>query len=139
MDRRIDLTLNGDFTHWTQETEIIAQEDFSSFLDEMALRKNMSLEEYNKLTRIEGFFGRRRHYTEAMEVFMESDEDFLAKMSGQCCRCGQPVLPWRKKDGLCPECKNKLDREYGFGRFFEGWTFAFGNNDDRGQELFSLR
>jgi len=141
MDRRIDLTLHNDFSpERRQTTQVITQDDFADFVDDMYNRKNMSNDEYEMLLYIESFFGRKHHFTEAINVFTVPDDEYIYKMRQHCPRCGKPLrVPWNHPGGLCHECNLQMDRERGYGYFFEGYVMSFGGTDDRGERLFSLR
>lgn len=139
MDRRIDLTLNRDFGSVPQITEITTDE-FNGFVADMYDQKNMSSEDYEKLVKYESFFGRKRHFTDAITVFMKSDEECVNGYRNHCWRCGKEHrIPWKITGDLCEECKKKVEPNKTFKDIMFGEiSFNFGT-DDRGRDLFSLR
>ena len=66
MDRRIDLTLNGDFSRWRQS--VIVPNDFDEVVGNIYDSRNMTETDYEKLIQYENIFGRKRHFTERCEA-----------------------------------------------------------------------
>ena len=139
MDRRIDLTLNRDFGSVPQITEI-TRDEFNGFVADMYDQKNMTSEDYEKLVKYESFFGRKRHFTDALTVFTKSNEEYVNDMMHHCMRCGKEFrIPWKVKGDLCEECEKKIEPNKTFKDImFGGISFDFGT-DDKGRDLFSLR
>lgn len=99
----IDLTERGDFS--SQRHTYIPVIDSSIRIDELIDSRSMSVDEYNVIAAYENIFGRKRHFTDAIEVFRRSDYEWRMEMKDHCQRCGKYFkIPWKKKNDLCPEC-----------------------------------
>lgn len=139
MDRRIDLTLNRDFS---QGSQIIVPNDFDEFVGNIYDSRNMSETEYEKLVQYENIFGRKRHFTDVMTVFMKSDEEYRNGYIKHCWRCGKEHrIPWKIKSDLCEECEKEMERPKTFMDHILGYQsmFSFDEVDERGRDLFALR
>ena len=140
MDRRIDLTLHQDFSSRRQQITEITMDEFNGFVGDMYDQKNMTPEDYEKLVKYESFFGRKRHFTDALTVFTKPDDEYINELRHHCMRCGKEFrIPWRVKSDLCEECEKKIEPNKTFEEHLFGlMSFDFGT-DDRGRDLFSLR
>ena len=117
MDRRIDLTLNGDFSQWRQN--VIVPNYFDELVEDVYNSRIMSETEYEKLVQYENIFGRKRHFTEAIDAFMKSDEEYRNDYTKHCWRCGKEHrIPWKITGDLCEECEEKMSRKKTFGDLF---------------------
>lgn len=140
MDRRIDLTLHQDFSSRRQQITEITMDEFNGFVGDMYDQKNMTPEDYEKLVKYESFFGRKRHFTDALTVFTKPNDEYINELRHHCMRCGKEFrIPWRVKSDLCEECEKKIEPNKTFEEHLFGlMSFDFGT-DDRGRDLFSLR
>ena len=111
MDRRIDLTAHNDFGFSTVVTPLESDE-FDILVNDMYDSVNMSVEDYEKLVKYEKVFGRKRHFTDAMTVFMKSDEEYRNSYRNHCWCCGKEYrIPWKITGDLCKECEEKMSRK----------------------------
>lgn len=141
MDRRIDLTAHNDFSFGAVVTPLESDE-FDILVNDMYDSVNMSLEDYEKLVKYEKIFGRKRHFTDAMTVFMQSDEEYRNSYRNHCWRCGKERrIPWKITGDLCEECEEKMSRKKTFKDYIFGYQsmLSFGEADERGRDLFALR
>lgn len=139
MNRKIDLTLHNDFSGGG--AVITPLDDFDIAVDNLYDTRNMSNDDYEKLIKYEKIFGRKRHFTDAMEVFMKSDEEYRYRYINHCWRCGKEHrIPWKITGDLCEECEEKINRKKTFKEYILGYqsVTSFGE-DERGRELFALR
>jgi hypothetical protein len=104
MNPKIDLTEKGDF----RETSYI-----TSLVDLPTDGRSMTLDQHLALRRFESIFGKRRHDDNRFIIF--GITRFIKDRECHCDRCGKELrIPWKRPNsGLCQECEDILDREYG--------------------------
>jgi hypothetical protein len=128
ISEKVDLTENRDFADdmLMFVDEPITMRDFYD-RKELMENGNMTLEQYERLKRIESIFGMSRHYNEKIEIFgMKTNCPDDGK---HCWKCGKEIrAPWKNYFGLCKECREKqaIDVNGPMER-------------DTGMELFSLK
>jgi hypothetical protein len=131
---RIDLTEHRDFSGGN-DIIIMMDTPIEIPMDEYRLMTN---EEYEKLIRWEGIFGRRRHYTETSEAFGKVPNDPF-RSSDHCYKCGKIFrLPWDNVYGRCRKCAEEPNESGYHSRL--PWVEYNGRlNDDVGYNLFNRR
>ena len=141
MNRKIDLTLHNDFSGGG--AVITPIDDFDIVVDkDIYDLRYMSTDDYERLLKYEKIFGRKRHFTDEMEVFMKSDEEYRSIRRDHCWRCGKKHrIPWKITGDLCEECEEKISRKKTFKELILGYqsVISFREADERGRDLFALR
>lgn len=137
MTTKTDLTENRDFSGGNGRPRFIPL-DSSIRIDELLDSDAMSTEEYEKILAYEKVFGRRRHFTSAIDVFSKSDYEWRMEMSGYCQRCGKLFrIPWKKRYGLCPECDDAIF--YTLGKRKTPWKMEVVGNKIDDRDVLQLR
>lgn len=104
----IDLTEHRDFGH---NSTFIG--DMDTLIDiPLGEFQTMSLDQYEYLKWREGLFGKKRHYTESIEVFGGNEDTFAQRIQKRCYRCGKDHrVPWNIMQGLCRKCFSEVDED----------------------------
>ena len=116
--RNIDLTLDLAFRSRNTDDFTIAEDDGRDIDDDTFLEwssaiegANVSISTYNKLSRIERFFGRFTGGNAKHRIFNKS---YVYDDNNKCYRCGKEIrIPWSGTGHLCQECNEILESEYG--------------------------
>ena len=87
----------------------------------------MTLNEFNKISKYEFYFGKRKYANLRNQVF-KKDSDTL------CYHCKKDVrVPWKRYRGLCQDCYSSYYRRK------IPWRMDTVGFDERGYNLFNLR
>jgi len=135
LSRKIDLTENFDFSGGTNWPILIRDWGDSLIPFEVYDNEAISLDQYHIIEQWEGMFGKRHHWTQKHEIFDCYINRFIND-EHHCKRCGKEFrIPWKRIYDLCPECNEAISVEK------IPWILdnLFGNDDDKGYNLFNLR
>jgi hypothetical protein len=67
----------------------------------------MTIEQFSRLHRWEGIFGKMHHDSEYYDVFFQK-LPFYKKAT--CYRCGKEIkIPWKFHTGICEKCRNEKE------------------------------
>lgn len=135
----IDLTEHSDFAASRNPSFHFIQIDSS--VGELFSAVQMTGEEYEKLMAYENIFGRRRHYTDFMEVFMEDESEWIERNRCHCARCGKEIrIPWHRHSELCSDCDNLMEiRQHSDWESVFPWNPVIQRPRGNVMDIFSLR
>ena len=111
-------------------------------LDDIDVRNNMSLREYNYLLWWEGIFGRRYH-NQKWKLFPKIGVDVPYGPENPhpsyCVRCGKTIIPWKNYYGHCFECNNKKETTVKSKIPWKHTKNFSSINNERGYNLFNSK
>ena len=127
--RNIDLTSDFAFRPRSTDDFTIAEDDGRDIDDDTFFEwsaaiegANVSISTYNKLSRLERFFGRLTGGNAKNRIFGKK----YVYDDNKCYRCGEEIrIPWGDTGHLCKECNERLEREYGK----RPWDPFYGDDD----------
>jgi len=107
---KVDLTENREFSRGDGNRIIPLDSNFDELIGVTYQRERMSSSEYDRLRAWENIFGRRRHFTEVLDVFLDKrEEEYKENIRTHCYRCGKELRsPWTMINGLCKDCNEKV-------------------------------
>lgn len=134
LSNKVDLTEHHDFG---DPSPHLSFWEINSWIDSPFMTKD----DADTIFEWENIFGRKKHYTEALDVFREDDAaDFQRKLRTTCTRCGTYVpIPWKLKHNLCPDCRKKEDEEEERTIPWNNKTVAAFNRFNDARDIFNIR
>lgn len=136
LSRKVDLTENREFSGGNS---ININRDIAVDVDRLFINSAMSTEDYEKLVQYEKFFGRKRHFTDALEVF-ENNKKYSEELRTHCHKCGNELrIPWKTYFGLCKKCNDHESTFTHTNKRKYPWTFEQQVSDRDARDILYMR